>query len=247
MPRNGILIDADRLKSDKRLQRAGFLTAGIWLRCLLFMFTDGRRGSWTAKESEIMDALAVGTSEWARFKYDIKEFRFGNFVEQNGYITMTAPLEMVMEAPIGSLPDQDELSLGLLPKEEPLNEKRTKPPYKEIQKLYNEICSCAGLPKCTTIKNTRATHVKVLWGEHPDLAWFKELFTKMAMSSFLTGKKKTARGTFLANIDFAVNPSKTIRILEGVYDDRPGQNGSQNGNRRCSDIENEPGGKNYEY
>jgi len=246
MPRSGMLVDIDKALADRRLQRAGSSATGVWFRCLLFMFAGGRRGSWTGSEREMLDTLSVDRSEWNDFVHQIQEYGFGQFVQKGKVVTMTAPLEIIMEAPPGSLPAQDGLSLGLEPGEDPEAVKRLKPPYKAIMELWNKLCAnpSVGLPKCLKISGTRSDHVRARWRENPDIVWWRELFTKISLSSFLTGKKKTARGYFRASFDFATDPSKTIRILEGAYDDRPGQNGNGGGTRS---IEDQPGGKNYTY
>lgn len=252
MPRSGVVIDIDRALGDKRLQRAGCSVAGIWLRCLFFLFSRGRRGSWTTTEAEAMDSLAVSGIEWDEFKRKICELEFGKFTEHEFEITITAPKDIYIVAPLSILPEQIELFKDLpqdVNESDLLKEKRNKPPYKAVVDLYNEICcDSAGLPKCKKLTGSRIGHIRKHWAENPNLEWWKELFTKVSLSGFLTGKVKTKTGYFTScSLDFILEPQKTVRILEGVYDDRSGQGSEWANSRRSSNIEDQPGGKNYKY
>jgi hypothetical protein len=120
-------------------------------------------------------------------------------------------------------------------------------PRQEIQDLYNETCACdeVGLPSCIEIAGSRLSNAIALWEQHPDLEWWKNLFRKVAASGFLTGRVEGKKGFFKAYLDFIIDPSKTIGIIEGKYDDRSGQKKSSGRNGPTND--DRPGGKDYEY
>ena len=85
-------------------------------------------------------------------------------------------------------------------------------PYKQIMKLYQEIC--VSYPHIRTITGERQKAVKARWKENPNLDTFKELFEIAESSSFMKGNNDR---NWKADFDFMMNPNKFNNILEGKY------------------------------
>lgn len=100
-------------------------------------------------------------------------------------------------------------------KEKPLKApKKDKIPYNEVIDYFHNTCQ--SLPKVLKLTDTRKRNIKNRLKEHGKEA-VAEVFKKANESVFLNGNN--SRG-FKANIDFILNKTKFIRILEGHYDNK---------------------------
>jgi len=91
-------------------------------------------------------------------------------------------------------------------------------PHKEIVALYHEV-----LPELRRVcawNATREKHLRARWREdkrRQSLSWWREYFTRVKASSFLTGKKTD----WSADFDWLIRPTNMAKVLEGKYDDSP--------------------------
>ena len=86
--------------------------------------------------------------------------------------------------------------------------------YTEIQDLWNS--HRREMPAIHEIDAKRRRAIKALWGKHPNLSWFQELFKMAAESDFLSGR--VAGSSFVANFDWVLKNS--TKILEKTYANR---------------------------
>ncbi|MCT8978681.1 hypothetical protein N4T77_18995 [Clostridium sp. CX1] len=89
-------------------------------------------------------------------------------------------------------------------------------PYNEIIKAYHDIC--VSMPKVIKITSDRKRLMKAVWKENKDIKAFINLFTKAQKSDFLSGRDGKWTG---CNFDWLLNNKKMLRVLEGVYDNKP--------------------------
>lgn len=67
-----------------------------------------------------------------------------------------------------------------------------------------------------TVPDTLRKRITSCWAEHSTVEWFSQLFTRVAMSDFLTGRT----GHFVASLYWAIGPENRGKILLGEYDNR---------------------------
>ncbi len=106
-------------------------------------------------------------------------------------------------------------SKGVTPKkkEKPLKPvKKDSTPYAEIIDFFH--FTCVSFPKVLKITETRKRNIKNRLDEHGKEAMAK-VFKKANASDFLNARTSNS---YQANIDFILNKTKFIRILEGHYD-----------------------------
>ncbi len=85
--------------------------------------------------------------------------------------------------------------------------------------LWNEVVT--NLPKCEAFSPDRLRHAKARSGEQPDLRWWRQVFERMDVSDFLTGRKPSRdHPNWRADIDFALKPGNAGKVMEGKYDNR---------------------------
>lgn len=110
------------------------------------------------------------------------------------------------------------------------------PPYLEIVDLWN---GTPGLKPAMvhvdgrggrTISPLLKTRIKSCWLEHHTIDWYAQLFTRVAMSDFLTGRT----GHFIATLDWVVRPINREKILNGNYDNGARTTVSSNGRGRVA-------------
>ncbi|MEW8956959.1 hypothetical protein [Clostridium sp.] len=89
-------------------------------------------------------------------------------------------------------------------------------PYDEIIALYNSVCK--SLPKAKARNDKRDRAMKRLWKNKMfnSLEKLQELFSKANKSDFLAG----IVNNFKADFDFVIRLDKSIKIMEGSYDNR---------------------------
>jgi hypothetical protein len=90
-------------------------------------------------------------------------------------------------------------------------------PYKEIENLYHECLPM--LPQIYKWSDRRKLRVKSLWhSELEELGHWKNYFTDISRSKFLTGKIMSKDGrAWKADFDFIINETNFIKIAEGKY------------------------------
>jgi hypothetical protein len=96
-------------------------------------------------------------------------------------------------------------------------------PYEEIVAAYHE-CS-PQLPKVRALSETRKSYLRARWSEdkeRQDLGWWREFFSYVAKSDFLTGRVAGKNGAKAWNADFEwiITAGNFIKILEGRYENR---------------------------
>ena len=104
-------------------------------------------------------------------------------------------------------------------------------PHEKIIAAYHEI-----LPQCPRVKKWGEASRKALrarWCEDKDrqsIEWWRDFFTGVAASNFLTGKVNGSKGSsFVANLSWLVKPTSMEKVLNGNY-----SNSSDNANSSAS-------------
>ena len=109
------------------------------------------------------------------------------------------------------------------PKEPTLNPKgnHTEPKTRarqtsDAQRIWNEICGSAGLPKVIGFGAQREAAFNRVFKSHleGDIERWRQCCQQIAESEFLTG------GTFSMSIDWTLKPANMTKILEGNYRNR---------------------------
>lgn len=99
-------------------------------------------------------------------------------------------------------------------------EKNNNVPYQKIADLYHKILP--DNPRIASLSTTRKSHIRARWkNEIKSLESWEKYFTLVSTSDFLTGKTQPSPGrkTFTAGIDFLINQSNVIKIIERQYHD----------------------------
>jgi len=94
-------------------------------------------------------------------------------------------------------------------------------PHEKIVELYHQI-----LPACPRVRIWNAARRRILqarWREDPERQnpeWWRELFSYVADSEFLTGRAQATNGrrTFIANLEWIIRPKNIVKIIEGNYE-----------------------------
>ncbi|MFZ3046618.1 MAG: hypothetical protein WA151_11955 [Desulfatirhabdiaceae bacterium] len=100
-------------------------------------------------------------------------------------------------------------------------DKKVKPPdcpYDKLVNLYHEICY--SLPRVTSWNGAGKVSMGQRWkesGERQNLEWWKNYFSRVMASDFLTGNVKNF---FLANLTWLVGPKNMDKVINGAYDNR---------------------------
>lgn len=100
-------------------------------------------------------------------------------------------------------------------------------PFHDIIAAYNKFCP--SLPKVhhINIGPERTQLIKAVWFKYQKceggaLPVLDRLFKKTEASGFLTGRRPSFDGKFFkAKLDWMLNETKMVKILEGDYDDPP--------------------------
>lgn len=94
----------------------------------------------------------------------------------------------------------------------------TKIPYSKIIDLYHEKLPM--LPQVRKLTDTRKKYIKQRWLEDlPNLDEWRDYFTYVSQSKFLTGKVAGNNGSppFEANLEWLCRPSNYTKVLERKY------------------------------
>jgi hypothetical protein len=95
-------------------------------------------------------------------------------------------------------------------------------PHEKIISLYHEILPELPVVKIWTPK--RQGYLRARWKESPErqsLEWWEKYFKKIKQSPFLTGNVND----FKATLEWVVNQSNMVKIIEGKYDGGNGNGG----------------------
>jgi len=103
----------------------------------------------------------------------------------------------------------------LLQKEKKKEKEKIIVPYEEIEELFNSICK--SLPKIKELTEKRKTGIRCRWLKYKNIDVFKELFTLVENSRFLTGGGDKG---WVADFDWLINENNMIKVLEGNYNRR---------------------------
>lgn len=90
----------------------------------------------------------------------------------------------------------------------------------QVVEMYNEICK--SLPRAEVISDKRKQLINARLKTY-SLDKIREVFEKAEKSAFLRGE--TGRPSFKPGIDWLLNETNMIKVLEGNYDDKPGGGG----------------------
>jgi hypothetical protein len=92
-------------------------------------------------------------------------------------------------------------------------------PYKKIVALYHEILPMC--PRVGVLTNTRKSYIAARWksGAIPDLDTWKDFFTFVGKSKFLTGGCDPPQGKkrFVADLEWMTRESNFVKIYEKKY------------------------------
>lgn len=93
-------------------------------------------------------------------------------------------------------------------------------PYQTIVDLYHELCP--SLSRIIRLTDSRKKAIRNRWEEYKDIDTFRTLFAKAEDSDFLSGRNGKWTG---CNFDWLMKPSNFIKVLEGNYDNKAGNDG----------------------
>ena len=95
--------------------------------------------------------------------------------------------------------------------------------YQEIADMYHAICT--SYPKLRGLSDRRKKAIKARARVHPPED-FRQMFEKAEASSFLKGSNNR---DWSADFDWLMKDGNFEKVMEGRYDDKPQQGGSENG------------------
>jgi hypothetical protein len=85
----------------------------------------------------------------------------------------------------------------------------------DIRTRWNAI---PGVKPCKVMGTTIRDRVRSRLADHPELAWWEELFQRVQTSDFLCGRTNGKEGPFHASLDWVLGPKNLDKILAGNYD-----------------------------
>lgn len=91
-------------------------------------------------------------------------------------------------------------------------DKRTKIPYDDVIRLYNDIC--VSLPKAHKLSTERKSRIKSCFTQKYTLESFEKAFHIVQNTPFLRGEN--SRG-WHATFDWLIKPSNLLKVLENTY------------------------------
>ena len=94
--------------------------------------------------------------------------------------------------------------------------------YEAIKSMYNEIC--VSFSRCTSLSDARKKAIKARFASGRTVEDFKTMFTKAEASSFLKGANNH---NWRASFDWFLKDANMAKVLDGNYDDRKRNGGSQ--------------------
>ena len=115
-------------------------------------------------------------------------------------------------------PDKKKDTLSALPQAEDAPARVKRVNYQEIIDLYHEMLP--NHPRVKVLTEARKRHIKKLATNNlPDLEHWRKFFNAITRSDFLSGRvePRDGRRPFIADLDFLINPTKYVKILEGKY------------------------------
>jgi len=85
----------------------------------------------------------------------------------------------------------------------------------DLADTWNETAELTSLPVCRELNAERRKHAIARLREKPDIAYWREVISRIGRSPFCTGSND--RG-WRADFDFLIRRSTHLRVLEGKYD-----------------------------
>lgn len=135
--------------------------------------------------------------------------------DNNSYNTLITPDNKVKEIKVKEI------------KEKESKDREIVYPYRDISRLWNEICG-GKLPKVKALNDSRRQKIKCRLSESGAktademTAWAKELFERIAASSFMCGENNHQ---WTATFDWIFENEKNwVKVSEGNYDNKRGSN-----------------------
>ncbi len=225
-------------RSNAKLRRCSFAERGVWLEVLALMHDSEQYGVLTWPLQDI--ALAVGcrveqagplwySSRMVRDEYVRTKRGIGTSIGvQPNSAPMTAP-----KPPIGDGASSSSSSSSSKEAEAGGNDALPDCPHERIIALYHELLpTCRRVMKWTT---RRQTYLQQRWRENSKangtgagyasvdagIAWWREFFTWVASSKFLTGRAEGGNGRrpFTADLEWLLKPDNFTKVFEGKYHD----------------------------
>ena len=109
-------------------------------------------------------------------------------------------------------------------------EEREKTDYKKVVDLYNE--TCVSFPKLRALSDARKKAIKARLRTYT-LEDFEEVFRKAEASSFLKGGNGR---DWSANFDWLLKDGNFAKVLDGNYDDKPKNGGTNQISRAAQEL-----------
>lgn len=94
-------------------------------------------------------------------------------------------------------------------------------PYQKIADLYHDILG-DDLPHIAKLSERRKAHIRARWKNGlPSLESWRKYFDLVSESDFLMGRAQSSNGRapFQATIDWLINESNLLKVIEGKYHD----------------------------
>ncbi|WP_367362829.1 phage replisome organizer N-terminal domain-containing protein [Mesotoga sp.] len=96
-------------------------------------------------------------------------------------------------------------------------------PFQKIVDLYHSIC--CSLPRIKGLSESRKAQLRARWKEYPNFEFWESFFQRVELSDFLAGRVTPTNGRkpFIANLQWITKQENFLKILEGNYDNRKGE------------------------
>lgn len=92
------------------------------------------------------------------------------------------------------------------------------PPVPDLCEMWNQ--NCGTLPRCVAVNKTREKKWRSRWQEYPDREYWESTVRRLAASKFASGCNDRS---WVATVDFLLQPEAHLKINEGKYDNRNGR------------------------
>ena len=102
--------------------------------------------------------------------------------------------------------------------EESARKRAGAPPQVTPEEIKSKWDRIPGVKPCKVLGATIASRIRTRLKEHPDPAWWEDLFRQVHASDWLCGRTNGSRGPFQATLDWVLSPKNLDKILAGNYD-----------------------------
>ena len=207
--------------SDHKVQ----MMSEVDQRRLVMLFCFRCNSDETLHDTEIAFQLRVSIDEWMATK---QVFIERGFIDKDNNILNWDKRQYISDTSTDRVRKyrdklKQECNVSETPPEQIQNRTDTEQiinincPHQDIVDLYHK--NLPMLPKVKLWTSKRANTLKLRWSEdksRQSLEFWDNLFSNIAKSDFLTGKNSQWR----ADLEWIINPSNLVKILEGKYDNR---------------------------